>query len=262
MKPAEEQSKDQYLASIGIKSVARLRKRSPCIFIQSLTSMQSKVAFLQQWGFTRAQTLSLIEKHSDVLQGTSGHVGELLRLVEDLFDCADRETLCDVMLSCNRIGLCSQPLEALHRNFTYFCACVEVDHKQKKRAWKHGLFMIPPAEVDARLTFIAEQLSVTIDEAEAVLRTVPGLTALLPETLALHVTQLLGLGFSHSQVKRMSVRQPVLLAYSYSSDVHIEKWAFLTRILRLTHDAIVAKPYLLTIHCETDLGPAGSTCSN
>ena len=84
MKPAEELLKNQYLVSLGIKSPERLRKRSPCVLRQSLTSLQSKVAFLQGWGFPRPQMVSLIEKNPDVLLRTSVHIGELLRLVEDI----------------------------------------------------------------------------------------------------------------------------------------------------------------------------------
>ena len=255
MKPAEELLKHQYLASIGIKSPERLRKRSPGTFSQPLASVQTKVAFLQQWGFTRAQTLSLIEKHPDVLARTSEHIGKLLRLIEDMFDCADRETLCDVMLSCRHIGLCSQPLESLHRNFTYFCTCVEVGPKQTKRVWKHGLFVISPAELDARLLSIVAQLSATLDEVKAVVRRMPQIINHLPQTVGLHVMQLLGLGFSHGQVKSMCLEQPALLTLSFKSQIQADKWAFLTRIMQLDHDAIAAKPYLLMCSLPNKLGP-------
>ena len=254
-KPAEELVKNQYLASIGIKSPERLRKRNSGLFRQPLTSMQSKLACLQQHGFSTAQTLSLVEKHPDVLQCTSEHLGELLRLVEDMFGCADRGTLCDVMLSCNQIGLCNQSLDALHRNFTHFCAFVEVDHKQMKRAWKHGVFTVSPTELDDRLDSIAAQLSATTDEAKAVVRSMPVIANLLPKTVGLHVTQLLGLGFSHEQVKSMCLRQPVLLTYSYKSQLQANKWAFLTQVLRLSHDAIAACPHLLMSSLPTRLGP-------
>ena len=86
-------------------------------------------------------------------------------------------------------------------------------------------------------------------------RSMPQLTHLLPATVALHVTQLLGLGFSHGQVKSMCLRQPVLLTYSYSSDVHVAKWGFLTCVLRLSHDAIVARPLLLMSSLPNRMGP-------
>ena len=257
MKPAEELLKNQYLASIGIKSPERLRKRAPCAFTQPLTSMQGKVAFLSQWGFTKVQILSLIEKHPNVLLRTSEHIGDLLRLIEDMFECADKKTLCDAMLSCNCVGLCSQSVESLHHNFTYFCTCVAIegDHKQMTQAWKKGVFVVPPAELDSRLSFVGAQLSATMDEVQAVFRRAPQLTLLLPETLGLHVTQLLGLGFSHSQVKRMCVWLPTLLALSYTSQVQADKWAFLTRIMQLDHDEIAAKPYLLIYSLRNRLGP-------
>ena len=254
-KPAEELLKNQYLLSIGIKSPERLRKRNPHAFGQSWTSIQSKVAFLQDWGFTRAQTLSLIEAHPNVLQGSSKHNGELLGLFGDMFDCANRETLCDIVLSCTYVRLFNRPTATLHRNFTYFCACVGVEHKQMKQAWKHGVFSVSPADLDARLSSIAAQLSATLDKAKGVVRSMPALATSLPETVGLHVTQLLGLGFSHDQVKRMCLRQPRLLNRNYTSDVNVEKWGFLTRILRLSHDAIAAKPFLLTLSLPNRLGP-------
>ena len=255
MKPAEELLKNQYLASIGITEPERLRKTCPCAFGQSLTLIQSKVAFLQEWGFTTAQTLSLIEKHPDVLQGTSERFGELLRVVEDIFDCADRQALCDVMLNCKRVGLGTTSSKTLHRSFTYFCTHVEVDHKQMKRAWRYGVFTVPPAELDIRLSFVAAQLSATIDEAKAMMRTMPQISTLLPETVGLHIRQLLDLGFSRAQVKSMCLRQPALLTCSYSSDVHVAKWAFLTRVLRLSHDVIAACPRLLMSSLPNRMGP-------
>ena len=201
------------------------------------------------------QTLSLIEKHPDVLLRTPEHVGELLRLIEDMFACEDREKLCHVMLSCRRMGLCGPPLDALHRNFTYFCTCVEVDHTHMQRAWKQGVFAVSPAEMDIRLGSIDAQLSATKDEAKAVLRSAPQLATLLPETVGLHVAELLGLGFPRGQVKSMCILQPTLLTLSYNSQLHRDKWAFLTRIMQLNHDTIAANPCLLMYSLPNRLGP-------
>ena len=255
MKPAEELLKDRYLASIGIKSPESMRKRSPWVFGQSLTLIQSKVAFLQELGLTTAQTLWLIEKHPDVLLCSSEHMGELLKLIEDIFDSSDKETLCNVMLSCNYFSVFNMPITNLHRNFTYFCTHVMADHKQMKRAWRYGVFTVSPAELDMRLSFLAAQLRATIHEVKAVMRSMPQTPIFLPETVGLHVTQLLGLGFSHGQVKRMCLQQPALLGYKYSSDVRVAKWAFLTRIMQLDHDAIAAKPLLLMHSLPNRLGP-------
>ena len=213
------------------------------------------MVFLQHWGFTRPQTLSLIEKHPDVLLRTSEHVGGLLRLIEDMFGCEDMEKLCHVMLSCKRMGLCSQSLDALHRNFTYFCTCFEVDYTQMQRAWKQGVCAVSPAEIDIRLGSIAAQLSATKVEAKAVLRSAPQLATLLPETVGLHVTELLDLGFSHDHVKSMCLYQPTLMTLSYNSRLQRDKWDFLTRIMQLDHDAIAAKPYLLKYSLSNRLGP-------
>ena len=92
-RPDEEHVKDQYLTSIGIRSPELLRKRNPHVFNRSLTSIQSKVAFFQQCGFTRAQTLSLIEQHSGVLQCSSEHVAELLRVIGDIWLCRQGDTV-------------------------------------------------------------------------------------------------------------------------------------------------------------------------
>ena len=172
-----------------------------------------------------------------------------------IFDGADTETLCDVMLSCKSVRLFNMPLATLHRNFTYFCTHVKVDHKQMKRAWSYGVFTVPPAKLDIRLTSVAAQLIATIDEAKVVVLSMPTIATCLPETLGLHVTQLLGLGFSHGQVKSMCLQQPALLAYSYSSDVRVAKWAFLTRTMQLDHDAIAAMPSLLMYSLPNRLGP-------
>ena len=53
-----------YLASIGIASPKSIWKRNPNAFEQSLTSMQTKVALLQD----SVQTLSFVKKHPDTLR--------------------------------------------------------------------------------------------------------------------------------------------------------------------------------------------------
>ena len=251
----EEQLKDQFLASVGVRSPKTLRKRNPFVHRQSLTSLQRRVAFLQQCGFTRAQTVSLIELHSDILIRSSEHVEELLRVIGDMFGCADRETLCSIMLSCKCIGVFTMSPTALHHKFTYFCTCIGADDKEMQRAWKYGVFITPPAELDIRLGSIASQLDSTFDEAKSIVRRIPQISNLLPATGGLHVTQMLGLGFSHGQVKSMCLRQPILLTFSYSSDVHVAKWSFLTCVLRLSHTAIVATPHLLMSLLPNRLGP-------
>ena len=250
-----EQLKDQYLVSIGIRSLNTLRRRYPKVYRQPLSSLQRRVAFLQQCGFTRSQTLSLIEQHSDILSRPSEHVDELLRVIGDMFGCADREMLCNIMLRCRCIGVFQVSPATLHHKFTYFCTCIGVDDKEMQRAWKYGVFKNSPAELDIRLDSIAAHLNSNLDEAKAMVRSMPQLMSLLPATVELHVTQLLGLGFSHGQVRSMCLRQPVLLTYSYSSDVRVAKWGFLTCILRLNHDAIVAKPHLLMSSLPNRLGP-------
>ena len=129
--PEEEQLKDQYLASIGIRSPEVLRKRNPYVF-GSLTSMQSKVASLQQHGFTRVQTLSLIEQHSNLLRCSFEHIDELLGVIGDMFGCADSGSLCDVILSCRRVGVFTMSPTILRHNFTYFCTCIGMNERRCK----------------------------------------------------------------------------------------------------------------------------------
>ena len=253
--PEVEQSKDQYLAAIGIRSPKTLRKKSPAFFRQSLSLMQSKVAFLQQSGFTRAQTLSLLEQHSGLLSRSSAHIEKLLRVTGDIFGCADRETRCEIMVSCRRMGFFVDSPTTLHHNFTYFCTCIGVDDKQMRRAWKHSVFTASPAELDIRLDPIAAQLDATLDEAKRVVRRRPEICCRSPATVALHVAQLHGLGFSHHQVKSMCLQQPSLLALSYQSQLQADKWAFLTCVLQLSHAAIAAKPTMLTLSLSKRLGP-------
>ena len=257
--PEVERSKDQYLAAIGIRSPKTLRKKSPAFFRQSLSLMQSKVAFLQQSGFTRAQTLSLLEQNFGLLSRSSAHIVELLRVTGDIFGCADRETRCEIVVSCRRMGFFVNSPTVLHHNFTYFCTCVGVDDKQMRRAWKHSVFTASPAELDIKLDWIAAQLDSTLDEAKTVVRRRPETCCLAPATVALLSTcsigQLHGLGFSHHQVKSMCLQQPRMLALSYTSQLQADKWAFLTCVLQVSHAAIAAKPTMLTLSLSKRLGP-------
>ena len=205
---------------------------------------------------TDVPVTSLLETHPDILHHTTGHIEELLRVIGDMFHCEeDIDTIANVMLSCRRRNWHTQQPAALHHKFTYFCNYVGVDDKGMKRAWKNGVFVVPPVKLDMRLACMAEQLGATIDEAKSVVRAFPQTCGLLPATSELHIMQLHDLGFSGSQVKSMCLRQPVLLAYSYNSEVHVAKWLFLTCVLRLSHDAIAAKPHLLMSSLPNRLGP-------
>ena len=97
----QELSKDQYLASIGITLVDNIRRAYPHVFQQSLTLMQRKVGSLQACGFTETQIVSLVQKHPEILNRSSEHVNEVLRVIDDLFGCAqDKDMLVNVLLSC------------------------------------------------------------------------------------------------------------------------------------------------------------------
>lgn len=205
---------------------------------------------------TDVPVTSLLETHPDILHHTTGHIEELLRVIGDMFHCEeDIDTIANVMLSCRRRNWHTQQPAALHHKFTYFCNYVGVDDKGMKRAWKNGVFVVPPVKLDMRLACMAEQLGATIDEAKSVVRAFPQTCGLLPATSELHIMQLHDLGFSGSQVKSMCLRQPVLLAYSYNSEVHVAKWLFLTCVLRLSHDDFVAYPHLLMSSLPNKVGP-------
>ena len=255
-KPEEENQKDAYLTSIGVTSPRRLRQRRADMFQQPLDLMQDRVAFLYARGFTQAQVASLIEQHAETIARTSEHIEECLRVIGDMFGCAqDMDALSDVLLSCRRMGLFSVSPTALHQNFTYFCTCIGANDKQMQRAWKHGVFRVYPAELDIRLDSIAAQLDITLDEAKSVVRRIPDVTVLLPATVALHVMQLHDLGFSRLQVNSMCMRQPSMLTLNYKSQLQAHKWVFLTGVLQLSHDAIAACPHLLMSSLPNRLGP-------
>ena len=255
-KPEKETEKDAYLTSIGVTSPKRLWQRRPIALLQPLISMQGRVAFLRARGFTQAQVASLIEQHPDIISRSSEHVEELLGITSDVFDCAqDMDALADVVLSCRSMAFCTVSPTALHHNFTYFCTCIGGNDKEMQRAWKHGVFRTSPAELDIRLDSIAAQLDTTLDQAKSLLRRIPEISSLVPATVALHVTQLHGLGFTCLQVKSMCLRQPSMLTLNYNSQLQADKWAFLTCVLQLSHDAIVAKPHLLMSSLPNRMGP-------
>ena len=255
-KPEEEQLKEQYLASIGIRSPGIIRKRNPSVMRQSLTLLQSRVSFLQQYGFTQAQVTSLIKQNPDILLRTSEHIEELLRVISDMFGCAqDTSALSDVLLSCRDRRFFTVSPAALRRNFTYFCTCTRADDKQMQKAWKRGVFRASPADLDIRLDSIAAQLDATLDEARSVARRTPGISTLLPATVAMHVMQLHDLGFTRLQVKSMCLKQPNMLALNYNSQLQADKWAFLTCVMQLSHDAIAAYPHLLMSSLPNRMGP-------
>ena len=254
--PEQELLKDWYLVFIGVTSVADVKRRIPHVMQQSLTLLQGKVDSLQACGFTQAQVSSLFQKHPTILARSSEHVDELLRVISDLFGCAhDKDMLIDVMLSCNSNRLYARSPADLWQNFHNFCTYVAVNEKGMRRGWQYNVFEVCPAELHFRVELLAAQLDATIDEAKSVVRRSPQICSLFPTTGGLHVTQLRGLGFFQGQLKSMCLRQPALLTLSYASEVQVQKWAFLACVLRLSHDAIAAKPLLLMSSLPNRLGP-------
>lgn len=105
--------------------------------------------------------------------------------------------------------------------------------------------MLSPTQLDNRLSSMAVQLDATLDQAKGVMRMSPLMCLYLPATLRQHFTELHGLGFSHSQVKSMCLRQPSLLKSNYHSQLNAKKWAFPTCVLQFSHDDVAACPHLL-----------------
>ena len=130
-----------------------------------------------------------------------------------------------------------------------------MDDKEKKRAWTKGVFVVPPAELDSRLDFIALQLGVTVQQAKGVVRRLPQIATLQSTTVGLHVSQLHGLGFSSSQVKDMCLKQPALLTLDYTSKLQVDKWAFLMCVMQLSPASIAACPHLLMSSLPNRLRP-------
>ncbi len=251
--PEQEIVKLQYLASIGVTSA----KRNPAGWHHaSLKAMQSKVASLQAFGFTQAQISSLVEQHPGILASKFKTTEDLLVVIDKLFSCAnDIQAIADIVLSCGAKGLFKRSPSSLYHTFSYFCTCLIVDDKEKKRAWTKGVFVVPPAELDSRLDFIALQLGVTVQQAKGVVRRLPQIATLQSTTVGLHVSQLHGLGFSSSQVKDMCLKQPALLTLDYTSKLQVDKWAFLTCVMQLSPASIAACPHLLMSSLPNRLGP-------
>lgn len=250
--PEEEIAKLQYLASVGIASA----KSTPAGWHQaSLEAMQSRVASLEAFGFTQAQISSLVEQHPDILASKS-NTGKLLLVIEKPFSCAtDIQAITDVILSCRNRTLFRMSPSSLYHKFSYFCTCVMVDDKERKRAWHYGVIFLSPAELDSRLDLLALQLGATLQQAKAVVRRKPQIAMLLSATVGLHVLQLHGLGFSPSQVKDMCLKQPALLMFHYTSRVQMDKWGFPTCVMQLSPASIAACPHLLMSSLPNRLGP-------
>ena len=251
--PEQEVAKLQYLESIGVTSP----KKTPSKWhYASLEAMQSRVASLQAFGFTQAQISSLIEQHPDILASKFKNTEDLFRVIDKLFSCAnDIQAIADIVLSCRTKGLFSMSPSSLYHKFTYFCTCLMVDDKGKKRAWLFGVFFVSPAELDSRLDLIALQLGVTVQQAKGVVRRLPQIATLQSTTFGLHVLQLHGLGFSSSQVKDTCLKQPALLTLDYTSKLQVDKWAFLTCVMQLSPASIAACPHLLMSSLPNRLGP-------
>jgi len=251
--PEQEVVKLQYLASVGVKSPKRTTARWHAA---SLKAMQSGVAALQAFGFTQAQISSLVEQDPDILASTFKNTEDMLDVIDKLFSCAnDTQAIADVILSCQAKTLFRMSPSSLYHRFFYFCSCLMVDDKEKKRAWNSGVFVIPSAELDSRLDVIALQLGASLQQAKAAVRRLPQIAKLQSTRVGLHVSQLHGLGFSSSQVKDMCLKQPALLSLDYTSQLQVDKWDFLTCVLQLSPASIAACPHLLMSSLPNRLGP-------
>ena len=108
--------------------------------------------------------------------------------------------------------------------------------------------------MEERAQFLKKMLDLSDAELNTLLK-VPQLLNHTPDHLQAHLESFHGLGFSQAHMKAMCLTRPVLLTLDMRSNTNVEKWNFLTVILKMTITELAARPSVLTFSLANKLGP-------
>ena len=253
--PEERNEVYLWLVSKGVNA-ARVQQTAPYVMTREIGAVQSTFEALQQAAsFSDKQICTLVHKHSEALAYAPEHVLGTLQAVSMLLGMPmTSDSFREVVLAVNNRLFSMSPV-TLHQRVTFFCQMYATGTHVARAAITTGVFVTPESVMQTRAAKLQEQLGWDSKQLKQKLSADPGILNYEPSTLARNVLEMQGAGFSLTQVWAMCTQQSSLLSRKWTSDTNAEKLQFLTCLLGLTLDDIVARPNLLIYSVNSLLGP-------
>ncbi|DBA89993.1 TPA: hypothetical protein ACH3X2_004365 [Trebouxia sp. C0005] len=254
-KPAESNKVYSWLVSKGVNA-ARVQQKAPAVMIREITAVQSTYEALQQAAaFSDAQMCMLLHRHSVALACGPERVLGTLQAVSTLLGTPMTSDSFRAVVIAAKDRLFTRNPVTLHQRVTFFCQKYATGTHVARNVILRGGFLTPEPVMQARAAKLQELLGWDSGQLKQKLSANPIILSSEPSTIARNVDDMQAAGFSQIQVWAMCTQQPALLGLKWTSDINVEKLQFLTCLLGLTLDDIVAKPNLLTCSVSGHLGP-------
>ncbi len=244
-----------WLVSKGVNA-ARVQQKAPIVMTREIGAVQSTCEALQQAAaFSDTQIQALLHKHSVALAyGPKRVLGTLQAISAMLGMPMTSGSFRQVIIAAHDRLFFMSPA-TLHQRVTFFCQMYATGTHVARTAFTTGVFVTSELVMQTRAEKLQEQLGWDNEQLKQKLSAEPSILNSEPSTIARNVQEMQGAGFSQTQVWAMCTLQPALLRRKWTSDTNAEKLQFLTCLLGLTLDDIVARPHLLMHSINSSLGP-------
>ncbi len=253
--PAECNEVYLWLISKGVNA-ARVQNKAPMVVTREIRNVQSTFEALQQAAaFSDAQMCRLLHKHSGALAyGPERVLGTLQAVSKMLGMPMTSDSFREVILAASNRVFQMSPV-TLHQRVTFFCQMYATGPHVTRTALTTGVFTTSEAVIRTRAAKLQEQLGWDSEQLKQKLSAFPVILTIESSTLARNVQEMQGAGFSQTQVWEMCTQLPALLGSKWDSDTSVEILQFVTLLLGLHFDDIVARPHLLAYSVSRWLGP-------
>ena len=251
--PQEMQDLRLWLLSLGLDADKALR-RSPKLATYRLQSLQAKLDAFHAYNLPGL--VSFVLRHPQALERSPDSVYELYSALAELLDVDPASTDAADFLNSGRSQRMLNGITAadIKKRMAFFRQCFAANHATVRQALKYCVFLLEPRTMEERAQFLKKMLDLSNAELNKLLKK-PQVLNHTSDNLQAHLESFYGLGFSQAHMKAMCLTQPEVLLLDMTSKTNVEKWSFLTVILKLSISELAARPYVFTCSLANKLGP-------
>ena len=251
--PQEMRDLRLWFLSLGLDADKALR-RTPMLATYRLQSLQAKLNAFHAYNLPGL--VSFVLRHPQALERSPDIVYELYSALAELLDVDPASTDAADLLNPGRSQRMFNGITAadIKNRMAFLRQCFAASHATVRQALKYCVFLLEPRTMEDRAQFLKKMLDLSNAELNKLLK-VPHLLNYTSDHLQAHLESFYGLGFSQAHMKAMCLTRPHLLLLDMTSTVNVEKWSFLTAILKMSVSGLTARPSVLTFSLANKLGP-------
>ena len=248
--PREMRDLRLWLLSLGLDADKALRKY-PWLMKYRLQSLQGKMDAFHAYNLPGLVSFVLchpqaLERRPDTVFELYSTLAELLNVDPASADVADLGTSQRMLY----LILAAE----LKSRMSFFRQSFAAKHATVRQALKFCVFLLEPGTMKEQAQFLEKMLDLSNAELNKLLKR-PQLLNYTSDNLQAHLESFHGLGFSQAHVKAMCLTQPNLLLWNMTSTANVEKWSFLTAILKMSISELAARPTVLCSSLANKFGP-------